>query len=227
MSDAQNQLKTRQKVPSGTARPVADAAHSAQTDDIAPLVGKNVRALRNALGLTLEQLALSSGVSRAMLSQIELAKSAPTINVLWKIARALDVPFSRLLHEDVQKDCFLLRAGSGKTLTSADGAFRSKALFPTGQSGPVEFYQIEIGPHKTEIGEAHPPGTFENIVVNEGSLSITVQEETHFLNAGDAILFRADVPHVYENAGDTRALLYLVISYRSAQSIPQNVPATK
>ena len=62
-----------------------------------PVVGANLRRLRNQRGLSLERLAQISGVSRAMLGQIELGQSAPTINVLWKIASALEVPFSALI----------------------------------------------------------------------------------------------------------------------------------
>jgi quercetin dioxygenase-like cupin family protein len=117
--------------------------------------------------------------------------------------------------------------GSGKIFVSVDGAFCFRALFPTSRSGTVEFYQVEIGPKKTEIGEPHPPGTIENIVVNQGNVCITVQDEIHLLHAGDAIHFRADAPHVYENVGDSPALLYLVISYGNADARPSYVPVAK
>src|SRR5438552_16590882 len=68
-----------------------------RTADLAPVVGANLRRLRMRRGLSLEKLAQKSGVSRAMLGQIELGQSAPTINVLWKIARALDVTFATLI----------------------------------------------------------------------------------------------------------------------------------
>lgn len=67
--------------------------------DLTPIVGSNLRRLRLKRGLSLERLAKASGVSRAMLGQIELGQSTPTINVVWKIARALAVPFSTLLTE--------------------------------------------------------------------------------------------------------------------------------
>ena len=68
-----------------------------EATDLAPVVGANLRRLRTRRGLSLERLAQISGVSRAMLGQIELGQSAPTINVLWKIARALEVTFSALI----------------------------------------------------------------------------------------------------------------------------------
>src|SRR5262245_25571263 len=65
-----------------------------------PDVGVALRRVRAARGMSLEALARSSGVSRAMLSQIELGRSTPTIKVLWRIARALDIPFSALIADN-------------------------------------------------------------------------------------------------------------------------------
>ena len=80
----------KQRRCSYTAPPAEEAT------DLAPVVGANLRRLRTKRGLSLERLSQLSGVSRAMLGQIELGQSAPTINVLWKISRALEVTFSAL-----------------------------------------------------------------------------------------------------------------------------------
>src|SRR5690606_29563326 len=77
------------------------AARERAAADILPVVGANLRKLRTRRGWSLERLARASGVSRAMLGQIELEQSAPSINVLWRIATALGVQFSALLGSDV------------------------------------------------------------------------------------------------------------------------------
>jgi transcriptional regulator with XRE-family HTH domain len=181
--------------------------------DLAPVVGKNLRRLRTERGLSLEKLAQASGVSRAMLGQVELGQSAPTINVLWKIARAVDVPFSALITSSQATGAKLLRAEQGKKLMSHDGAFASRALFPFDEPRRVEFYELTIAPQGVEQADAHAPGTTENLVVSKGKVEIEVAGQTHQLNAGDAILFEADSPHVYRNAGSTEATLYLVMTY--------------
>ena len=66
----------------------------ADEEDLSAVVGHNLRLLRSRRGYSLERLAQISGVSRAMLGQIELGRSAPTINLLWKVARALEIPLS-------------------------------------------------------------------------------------------------------------------------------------
>ena len=185
------------------------------SDDIAllPAVGANLRRLRTRRGLSLERLAHKSGVSRAMLSQVELGKSAPTINVLWKVARALGVTFSALLSTNLDTSPVLLRAASAKRLSSVDGSFSSRALFPFDRPRRVEFYELHLKPHGVESADPHPPGTAENIVVNAGAVTITVGNSAHALNQGDALLFAADVPHSYCNRGDDDVLMYLVMTY--------------
>jgi transcriptional regulator with XRE-family HTH domain len=185
------------------------------SDEVAflPAVGSNLRRLRTRRGLSLERLAHKSGVSRAMLSQVELGRSAPTINVLWKVARALGVTFSALLSTNLDASPVLLRESSAKRLSSLDGSFSSRALFPFDRPRRVEFYELRLKPHALEEADPHPPGTAENIVVNAGTVIITVGTSAHVLNQGDALLFSADVPHAYCNRGDDDALMYLVMTY--------------
>lgn len=184
-----------------------------ETADLAPVVGANLRRLRTRRGLSLERLAQISGVSRAMLGQIELGQSAPTINVLWKIARALEVTFSALISARTQSGALVLRASESKILTSKDRSFSSRALFPFDEPRRVEFYELRLAAGAVEDADAHPPGTSENLVVTAGTIEIDVAGDTHKLETGDSVLFEADTPHAYRNAGRTEAVMYLVMTY--------------
>jgi transcriptional regulator with XRE-family HTH domain len=181
--------------------------------DLTPVVGANLRRLRGQRGLSLEKLSKLSGVSRAMLGQIELGQSAPTINVLWKIASALGVPFSGLISARSEGGLHVLRASQAKLLTSHDGSFSSRALFPFDSPRRVEFYQLTVRPGGVEKAEAHNPGTTENLVVAQGQVEIEVSGRREPLEAGDAIVFEADVPHVYRNRGERDAVMFLVMTY--------------
>lgn len=195
-----------QRVESETARDVAQ--------DLVPILSANLRRLRVKRGLSLERLAALSGVSRAMLSQVELGYSSPTINVMWRIANALDVPFSALLTSPEESGAQVLRFDHAKVLSSNDGRFTSRALFPIDSPHRTEFYELRLKSGGVENAQAHAPGTTENLVVVQGSLQITVgSEPPTLLEAGDAILFHADQPHVYANRGDEDALIYLVMNY--------------
>jgi transcriptional regulator with XRE-family HTH domain len=181
--------------------------------DLAPVVGANLRRLRSRRGLSLEKLAHKCGVSRAMLGQIELGQSAPTINVLWKIARALDVTFATLIQAREAGGTTLLKKDQAKVLTSHGGHFSSRALFPFDGPRRAELYELRLAPRAKEPADAHAPGTVENLVVASGHLELVVGKETHRLDEGDAIVFEADVPHAYVNAGAKECVMYLVMTY--------------
>jgi transcriptional regulator with XRE-family HTH domain len=193
--------------------PHAVSDHLQNTADIALSIGRNLRRLRVRQGYSLERLANVSGVSRAMLGQIELGKSVPTISLLWKVAKALGVPFSALNVDGTTLANRVLRAGEAKILTSRDGTFTSRALFPHDTERKVEFYELELAPYAVENADAHAPGTIENLIVAAGEVEIRVGGETHRLGVKDAIFFQADVPHVYQNVGAEKAVIYLVMSY--------------
>lgn len=208
MSTNRSNAKVRAKVepPKQSAAVLSDLEPST-------VLGANLRRLRTERGLSLEALAQRSGVSRAMLGQIELQRSAPTINVVWKITRALDLPFSALIAEAPAHEVRVLTRARSKTLTSADGNFSSRALFPADKPRAVEFYELKIAVGGVEHADAHAAGTTENLVVTKGEVVIEIAGSEHHLDVGDAILFRADVPHVYRNSGKQEAVLYLVMTY--------------
>ncbi len=181
--------------------------------DLAPVVGANLRRLRQQHALSLEGLAQQSGVSRAMLGQIELGQSAPTINVLWKIARALGVTFSTLISARGDSGPKVLRRSDAKMLGSRDARFTSRALFPVDTPRRVEFYELCLQAKTVEQADPHAPGTVENLVVTKGSVDIELRGARHTLTTGDAILFEADAPHAYRNDGNTEAVMYLVMTY--------------
>lgn len=198
-------------------RLVSDTASAAPVDPVAELsvaVGRNLRRLRVRQGHSLERLAKASGVSRAMLGQIETGKSVPTIGLLWKIAVALGVPFASLIAGEHAAGTVVMPRASAKVLTSNQGQFTSRALFPFDSERQVEFYELRIAPLHRENADAHASGTRENLVVARGSVEVTTGSERPVaLSEGDAILFAADVPHSYQNLGTDEAVLFLVMTY--------------
>jgi len=207
--------RPRKPPPAAEPHPAAEPRSEAPASgsELTPIVGRNLKRLRGERGLSLEKLSRVSGVSRAMLGQIELGQSAPTINVAWKISTALGVPFSALLSERAAGGLHLLRAADSKKLTSHDGKFISRALFPFDERRRVEFYELTLQAGGVEQAHAHNPGTVENLVVAQGQLEIDVAGRRELLAAGDAIVFEADVPHVYRNLAGGETVMYLVMVY--------------
>jgi transcriptional regulator with XRE-family HTH domain len=203
--------------PSDPAWAYADSSEA----DLTATVGANLRRLRTQRGLSLERLSKLAGVSRAMLGQIELGQSAPTINIVWKITRALDLPFSALITGRSGGAVRVLPVREAKRLLSQDGTFSSRALFPFDAPRSVEFYELRLLPGAVENAEAHAPGTTENLVVASGAVEIEVNGATHSLGVGDAIVFEADLPHVYRNQGEAPAVMYLVMTYAEKVGLPR------
>lgn len=182
-------------------------------EDPAVRVAQRLAELRRQRQLSLEALARASGVSRAMLWQIEQGRSAPTLKVLARIADSLDLSLTDLLHDARTPQAAVLRACDAKQLVSADGGYVSRALFPFTGTHAVEFYEIRLLPGAVERAAAHAAGTVENLVVSAGRVEVEVGERVHALATGDAIHFRADQIHAYRNPGSEPALLYLVMSF--------------
>ena len=193
--------------------PVTEQAPAPPSPGLAATVGENLRRLRVRRGLSLERFSRASGVSRAMLSQIELGKSTPSINVAWKITNALAVPFSALISSRASQGLSVLRASQAKQLSSAGGHFVSRALFPFDAPRRVEFYELQLAARSEENAEPHPPGTVENLVVTKGEVEIEVVGRKELLGPGDAIVFQADVPHSYRNPTSIPSIMYLVMTY--------------
>ncbi len=175
-------------------------------------VAENLRQRRKARGMSLDDLAHASGVSRAGLSQIETCKTNPTLGILWKIAVGLGVPFAELIGESGGA-ISVLRRGSSQVLRSLDGKFESRPLTPAGASPLVEIYELRLSARSTHTSEPHAPGTREVLIVLSGVARIRVADEVHELAAGDSISFIADVPHSYENPGASEARYHNVIVY--------------
>ena len=177
------------------------------------VIAENIRSFRLRQGLSVEALAKLSGNSRAELAAIEAGRGQSSIDNQWTIARALDVPFSSLLSSGVSGGTTVIRRVDSQPLTSRDGRFTSRALFPFQGERQVEFYELRLAPGTDERADAHTIGTVENILVGRGVVDIETGDGTHRLDQGDTIQFDADTPHAYRNVGDDEAVLYLVMTY--------------
>jgi transcriptional regulator with XRE-family HTH domain len=180
--------------------------------EMARRVGDNLRRRRKTRNLSLDELAVASGVSRAALSQIETSKSNPTVGVLWKIAVGLGIPFSELIGE-ARGAVGVLRRVESQVLRSADGKMESRPLTPAGAAPGAEVYELRLQPRATHASDAHAPGTREIVIVLVGQLKLRVDGEVYELGPGDSVSFSADKAHAYENPGAVEARYHDVIVY--------------
>jgi len=175
-------------------------------------VAVNLRERRKARNMSLDQLAVASGVSRAALSQIETQKSNPSLGVMWKIAVGLGIPFSELLGGNTQ-GAAILRRGEAQVLRSADGRMESRPLTPAGSCPWVEAYELRLAARASHASDPHAAGTREVVIALNGQLRVHVGAAVHDLAAGDSISFLADQPHSYENPGSSEIRCHDIIIY--------------
>jgi transcriptional regulator with XRE-family HTH domain len=175
-------------------------------------MGKRLRSVREARGISIEELAQRSGISLKELAHIEAVNVAPSLGVLWKMASALGVAFADLLGRGGATVSLQRRADS-RVLRSEDGALESRPLVTAGASRWVEAYELTLAPGSSHASEPHPSGTREIVVVLSGALNIRVGAQDYELKPGDSISFKADLPHAYQNPGSEEGRYHDIIVY--------------
>jgi transcriptional regulator with XRE-family HTH domain len=181
-------------------------------DEISLRVGRSVKQQREAAGLSLRMLAMRSGISASMISDIERGTKSPTVTTVVRLAQALGVSAAALIDGGggLSPRIRILRHGEG---ASGEHPARWASLGPAASGSRIDFVRYQIPP-ATVLGPAaaHASGTVEHMHVAVGTVRVTVGEETAVLSAGDSCSCRTDVPHGIENADPSvEALIYLII----------------
>jgi len=177
-------------------------------------IGARVKALREAMDLSLRDLAGRTGVSAPMLSQVERGETSPTLAVAERIAGGLELTLSQLLRLDEGGHVLVIRAGERRGRRHR--GHRTEELTP-----PLPGQRADVSRHVLDPGAAtgrrddpplHEPGARETAVVLAGAPTLLIDDERHDLVAGDSVTFDADLPHRFVNEGDEPAELLAVLS---------------
>jgi transcriptional regulator with XRE-family HTH domain len=180
---------------------VASHDTAALVADPSNAVGLRVRALREAMGLSLRDLAQRSGVSAPLLSQVERGETSPTLTSATKIAAGLELTLSQLLRLDEGHNVAVSRAGARRRFERSGHTVEELTPPLPGQRADVSLH--ELAPGAGTRGRAdppmHEPGSRETAVVLDGALALVVDGTRHELHEGDSVTFDADLPHHFEN----------------------------
>jgi transcriptional regulator with XRE-family HTH domain len=181
-----------------------------------PSVGLRVKALREAMDLSLRDLALRSGVSAPMLSQVERGETSPTLQVAGRIAHGLELRLSQLLRLDEDGAVSIVRRDERRTGPGGDAGHRYEVLTP-----PLPGQRAELSRHRLIPGAVtggpgdppmHEPGSRETAFVEHGAILLICDGITYELNEGDCVTFDADLPHHFENLTTAEAAFLAVVS---------------
>ncbi|HZA90253.1 MAG TPA: XRE family transcriptional regulator [Solirubrobacterales bacterium] len=177
-------------------------------------LGARVRALREAMDLSLRDLAERSGVSAPMLSQVERGETSPTLAVAARIAAGVELTLSQLLRLDEEPHLVITRRGQGRRRRR--GGHRLEELTPPlpGQRAEVSLHHLEPGAGTGGPGDPpiHEPGSRETVYLRSGSAVLAIDGVDHELQGGDCVTFDADLPHHFENRGDRPAEFLAVVA---------------
>ncbi len=174
-----------------------------------PKVGARVRSLRRERGLTIEQLAAATGLTKGFISQLERDRTAPSLSSIARICDALGVRLSHIFERE-----------PAPALVRRNERPKVDSYFPTENhllsSRDEERFQAiesEVAPGAGAGDELYSlPGEMEFVYVLAGTLEIQVADETHVLEQGDALTYPLSKPHTWRNASDTETLRVLWVS---------------
>lgn len=178
-------------------------------------IGPRVRALREAMDLSLRDLAERSGVSAPMLSQVERGETSPTLAVASRIAHGLELKLSQLLRLDEADNVSIVRASERRRGGGSEGhAFEILTPPLPGQRAELSRHVLVAGAATGGEGDPpmHEPGSREIAVVERGTVTLHIDDAVHDLQEGDTVTFDADLPHRFENPGPGEAVLLAVVS---------------
>ena len=177
-----------------------------------PALGRNVLKFRKQRDLSLEELAQRSGVSKAMLSQVEQEKVNPTVAVVWKIAHGLGVTIHELLGTEETKRRIEVARKENATVLREESC-EVQILSPIEMAEDLEFYIVRFQPGGALVSSPHFPRTEEFTTCLTGTLEIMSGEGTVLLNPGDMAHYAADVQHAIRAKGSGAAEAYLIVRY--------------
>jgi len=196
---------TRRSRAAGAASPPA-AAPPRQRSKTYPvreerlLVGAKLRGLRQARGLSLDQVAQAIGVNKSFLSKLERDRVSPSVGTLLRYCDALgvrpgslfDPPPANLVRRAERRKIDMGGVGLAEEIISGDGQDQIMALMsdiaPGGNSGP-EPYTLR--------------SAADLVHVLAGRLEVTVDNITYRLEAGDTLTFPPTLPHSFRNPSDS------------------------
>lgn len=175
------------------------------------VIAAALRRERTRAGLSLTEVANRAGVAKSTLSQLESGTGNPSLETLWALCVALDIPFSRLL-DPPRPTVQVIRAGEGPVVAAAESEYRATLLAAGPANSRRDLFRITAEPGHARKSDPHIPGVIEHVLLATGRALIGPIDAPVELGPGDYISYPGDAPHVFEAlAPDTWAAL--VVEY--------------
>jgi transcriptional regulator with XRE-family HTH domain len=187
----------------------SQAAGEAAPPALISLIAESIRRERDRAGLSLTELAKRAGIAKSTLSQLESGVGNPSVETLWALGVALDVPFSRLVDQPRQT-VRVIRAGEGPVTYAQRSKYAATLLASCPPNARRDIYLIQVQPGQPRLSDPHNPGTTEHVVLSTGRAMIGPAGQPADLGPGDYISYPGDAPHVFRALEpDTTAVMIM------------------
>lgn len=178
-------------------------------------ISNTLKLLRKEKDWSLDKASQKTGVSKAMLGQIERVESSPTISTLWKIASGFDVSFSSFVENlDIQPEKTMHAISKFKQVHPHDNKIYIMTLFPYDQKLGFEVFIIKLLPGCEHLSPSHQSGVVEHVAVSCGEIEVLINGTWQSLKENEGLRFNADQPHGYRNITGKKAIFYDMIHYK-------------
>lgn len=192
-------------------QPLLPARPCVNESAVSSLVGANLRRLRRQHRISLEELSRQSGVSRAMLGQIEQAKSIPSIRTLWQVAQALGVSVSWFLEDSNDRQVLLIPAPEDSPLVLSAGEAELHSLQKAGDLVKDAFYELRLGANAALSLPASTTSRRINVAGALGVLYAAVDDAWHPIRPREALQYETLDALVWRNPGQVQAVAFVTI----------------
>jgi transcriptional regulator with XRE-family HTH domain len=173
----------------------------------AQALARSLKRRRLERAISLSELARRAGVSKATLSSLERGTGNPSVDTVWALAQALNVPFGDLF-DGAEDDVIQVHRIEDAQVVTDEGGFRGRRLISRQGRGGFEFYVLDLEQGAKRNAAAHSPGVVEHVLVISGRVEAGPDDDPATLDVGDYLTFAADLPHHYHTlAGSARLLL--------------------
>lgn len=173
-------------------------------------LGRKIRDLRLRRGLTVQQLAEATGLSKGFVSQVENGRTSPSLATLQDLARSLETSVAYLVVEEDQVPYVVRR--TERPNMSVNGKGSRVEVMSAQPRRNLELLQADLPPGAS-MGEKRQFHDGEEVVLCvEGRITLVCGDHVVQLDAGDSCHFDGRVPHSIENAGDSNARIFIALT---------------
>lgn len=176
-------------------------------------VARNLKRIRKARDMSLDDVAKQTGISKSMLGQIERGVSVPTIETLGKIVSGLRVSFNSLISAAKNDVIIVKKEDLAPSYSSEDGEYKAYEYFPYEEDRTFEIYLMNLDPHSEYASDGHGDNTYEYLTVTSGTLTLELDGKRYEISEENSIRFPTAGRHIYINNTDKIAKFVVTFTW--------------